>query len=839
MGAEHSPESGMERSAPMKYPLVLFLAFSSGTAALIYEVVWFHLLELVIGSSAISLGILLATFMGGTCLGNVLFPRVIAESRHPLRVYAALEVGIGVAALLTLVLLPIVGPIYFAWGGEGTQGLLLRGMLAAACLFIPTLLMGATLPALSRFAAKANKGFSLGLLYGSNVLGAVSGSLLSGFYLLRHYDVTTTTLAAAGINAIVGAAAMIATWQTSQVGFRKIETESSVGGPEGRKGPPQAPRQRAASRSDREGGPNAKSRSDTRPADMAIYIVIALSGFCALAAEAIWTRTLGLLLGGSVYTFSIVLAVFLVGLGLGSSIGSLLSPNLTSPRRALGWCQLFAAAGVAWTSYNLSASLPYWPINPSLSTSIWFNFQLHLDLALWALLPPTIFWGASFSFALEAARGESRDNGRVMANVYAANTVGAILGALATTLVLIASFGSQWTQQFLIATSGVAALIALFSVTLRRRIVAAIVTFAVVTASTRAVPPLSELLVAHGRYSATWANKSDILYAAEGLNADVAVSSFSSGALTFHVAGKIQASSVPRDMRLQRMLGHLTSLTAKNPESVLVIGCGAGITAGAVAIDPRVQRLALVEIEPLVPQTAATFFGRQNFDVVTNPKVHLHIDDGRHFLLTAKEKFDAITADPLDPWVKGAANLYTREFFEAARDHLKPGGVLSMYIQLFATNADAVKSAVATFFEVFPHGTIWGNTYEGRGHDMILLGSVEPMQVDLFKFEERLRQPDYARVAQSLLEVEMKSPVELFATYAGRASDLTGWLKDAQINRDRNLRMQYLAGAALDADESATIYAEMLRYRRFPEDLFTGPENSLNFLRAGLTPGQR
>ena len=289
-------------------------------------------------------------------------------------------------------------------------------------------------------------------------------------------------------------------------------------------------------------------------------------------------------------------------------------------------------------------------------------------------------------------------------------------------------------------------------------------------------------------------------------------------------------------MRLQRMLGHLTTLTQTNPRSILVIGCGAGITAGAVSIDPRVERVTIVEIEPLVPQAAGTWFSRQNFDVLHNPGVQVRIDDGRHYLLTAKERFDGITVDPLDPWVKGAANLYTKEFLEAARQRLNPGGVVTMYIQLFETNQEAVKSAVATFFEVFPNGTIWGNTYEGRGHDMVLLGQVAPLRIDLDEMEQRFgyRGGGVSAIPQSLAEVGMNSPVDLFATYAGRRSDLTEWLKGAAINRDRNLRMQYLAGIGLNLDDSAAIYAGMLAYRRFPRDLFTSAEGRVDSLRLAL-----
>jgi spermidine synthase len=349
------------------------------------------------------------------------------------------------------------------------------------------------------------------------------------------------------------------------------------------------------------------------------------------------------------------------------------------------------------------------------------------------------------------------------------------------------------------------------------------------------VPPIAKVLIAHGRYAATWVGKGDVIYAAEGINSSVAVSSFPNGVLTFHVAGKIQASNVPRDMRLQRMLGHLTTLTAAHPSSVLVIGCGAGITAGAVSIDPRVERETIVEIEPLVPQAASAYFGEANFEVLHNRKVQVRIDDGRHYLLTTKEKFDGITVDPLDPWVKGAANLYTREFFEAMRRHLTPGGVVTMYVQLFETNRDAVKSAVATFFEVFPNATIWGNPYQGQGHDMVLLGQVEPLRIDLDEMEQRFGyRDDASKIPGSLAEVGMNSPIDLFATFAGRKTDLDGWLKDAAINRDRNLRMQYLAGIGLNLDESASIYADMLAYKRFPEDLFGSAEGRVDSLRRAM-----
>jgi len=746
----------------------VLLAFGSGAAALIYEIVWFQLLELVIGSTAVSLGILLATFMGGMCLGSLILRR--------LRLYA-LELGIAICGILVLFLMPFVGSAYSA----------------AACLLPPTLLMGATLPVLARHVqSTADDASGMGFLYAANIAGGVFGCLLSGFYLLRVYDVATATYVAVAINLTVSALALVA-----------LTRPASDPSPA------------------RQGG------------DSVIYLAIALSGLCALGAEAIWTRTLSLLFGASVYTFAIILAVFLTGLGIGSGIGSLLCRSLAQPRLALGCCQLLAAVAIAWTAYSISASLPYWPIDPSISSNIWFNFELDLARAIWALLPPTLLWGASFPLALAASRPDTReqDPSRLFARIYAANTIGAIIGALGASLLLVAWVGSQRTEQVLIAVSVISGLLLLP----RRWLVMAPAALLVYT-----VPPISKLLIAYGRYAATWAGKSEIVYAGEGINSSVAVAKFPNGTLTFHVAGKIQASNVARDMRLQRMLGHLTTLTVANPRSVLVIGCGAGITAGAVAIDPKVEHEIIVEIEPLVPQAAAKYFSEPNFDVLHNPKVQLRIDDGRHYVLTTKEHFDGITVDPLDPWVKGAANLYTREFLEAIKQHLNPGGVVTMYIQLFETNQDAVKSSIATFFEVFPNGTIWGNPYQGQGHDMVLLGQLPesneiPLRINLDQMEQRVGyRDDSSKMPQSLAEVGMNSPVDLFATYAGRALDLKQWLQGAAINRDRNLRMQYLAGIGLNADDSAAIYAGMLAYRSFPEDLFFSAEGRVDSLREAI-----
>jgi spermidine synthase len=813
----------MTHAPPRWLPLVALLFFGSGAAALIYEIVWLQLLELFVGSSAVSVGVLLGTFMGGMCLGSLLLPRLVSARRNPLRVYAALELAIGVLGVVLLFAMPLVGRVYTAWGGYGLGGFLLRGLVAALCLLPPTIAMGATLPAVARSVEASPSGVSwLGIFYAGNIAGAVFGCLFAGFYLLRVHDMATATYVAAAFNVEVAALALLMA-SASRAGTGASD----------------------ASRAPAVADLHAEGRPEEGGADAFVYAAIALSGFCALAAEVVWTRLLALLLGATVYTFSIILAVFLLGLGLGSGAGAVASRTLARPRVALGWCQLGVVAGVAWSAAMLTRSLPYWPVNVSLSKSVWFTFQLDLARALWALLPAPILWGASFPLALAAVARPGRDSGRMVGGVYAANTLGAIVGALGASLVFLSVLGSQRSQQVLMVAAVLAGLFLLVPSLLRERspagtprvghglALAGAVALAAVLI-TRIVP-VPGILVAYGRYAATWLGQAGaMMYVGEGLNASVAVSRAPSGLFNYHSAGKVQASSAPSDMRLQRMLGHLTTLVPPNPRSVLVIGCGAGVTAGAVSVDPRVERVTIAEIEPLVPRRVAPYFAAANHDVVRNPKVRIVLDDARHYLLTSRERFDAITSDPLDPWVKGAATLYTREFFETARAHLAPGGVVTLFVQLYESTPEAVKSEVATFFEVFPQGIVWGNTHRGRGYDMVLLGQSPAAPIDVDAVDARLKDPAFGDVRSSLAEIGVANAVDLFSTFAGRAADLTPWLADADINRDRDLRLQYLAGLGLNQYQSDRIYADMVRYRRFPEDLFSGSDAVRQALRAAI-----
>lgn len=800
---------------------LLLLFIGSGCAALIYEVVWYQSLALIVGSSAVSMAVVLATYMGGMGLGSLLFLRWRGRLGHPLRIYMQLELLIALFGLLVLYVLPWAGGLYTAIGGGGFSGFLVRGLFCALFLLPPTMAMGATLPAAASWLRATPEGVSrAGFYYAANIAGGVIGCLTAGFYLLRVFDNHTATFVAVALNVLV---AGVAWWLARS-------SEGAVAEPAAPTAAPAAPAARI------------------RDANFEVYIAIGISGACALGAEVIWTRNLALLLGGTVYTFSLILGTMLLGLGIGSSLGAAVARNTQQPRRALAICQTLVIAGLGWAAWSISDDLPNWPINPQLAPSPWFLFQLDFVRSLWTVLPAAICWGASFPLAIRAVADGSSNSSGAVARIYAANTAGAIVGALGTGLVLIEWIGTQQSQRLIMVLALIAVLLMLLPMVRNAAATATRVTagmasvaaLVLVFVAGNFVHPLPGVLVGYGRWAVTWLQShGEFIYVGEGLNATLAVSRQNDGTLYYHNAGKVQASAHYEDMRLQRMLGHLTTLLARDPQNVLVIGCGAGVTAGAVSISPVLKTQTIAEIEPLVPAVVSRFFAQENHNVIGNPKVTVRVDDARHFLLTTDQKFDAITADPFDTWVKGAATLNTKEFYAEMKKHLNPGAVVTAWLPFYETTTAAIKSELATFADAFPYVIIFGNTSSGKGYDGVLMGSMEPFSIDVGEMQARLQSPEYAEVLASLRDVGYGSVEELFGTFAATGEQLRDWLADADINRDRNLRLQYLAGLGVNNYEESAIYADILQQGSWPEEIFHGDPALLARLQAAVDSGKR
>ena len=289
--------------------------------------------------------------------------------------------------------------------------------------------MGATLPAVARWVQSTPQGVSwLGFFYGGNVAGAVVGCLVAGFYLLRLYDNAVATYVAMGLNFAVALAGLALARVTAYVPVADALSAEGV---------------------------------EIHRVAMPVLVTIALSGATALGAEVVWTRLLTLLLGATTYTFSLILAAVLVGLGIGSSAGAFFARTVRDARRALGWCQVGIVVCIAWAAWCETRAMPYWPINPSLSSNAWLQFQIDFVRCVVTVLPAALLWGASFPLALAAAAPDERDAGRLVGVVYAANTLGAILGALVFSLFLVGSIGTQQSQRVLMVLAAIAGLIML------------------------------------------------------------------------------------------------------------------------------------------------------------------------------------------------------------------------------------------------------------------------------------------------------------------------------------------------------------------------------------------
>ena len=785
-------------------PVLLLLFAGSGCSALIYEVAWYQVLQLALGSTAVSLGILLATFMGGLCIGSLWLPRLNLRDRHPLNVYAALEFGIAIFGIAVTIAMPFISHIYVVGAEHGMPGMLLRGLVAAVCMLPSTILMGASLPAIVRGIEATPRGVSWwALLYGGNTAGAVIGCLLAGFYLLRVYNMAIAAFAAAAINIAVAA--------ISYFLARGIHPVIAADTPK----------------------PIA---TDSVSGRWPVYISIALSGAAALGAEVVWTRLLGMLLLATVYVFSIILAVFLIGLAAGGAAASWLIRR-TRADISLGVCQLVLTLGIAWTGMVITGILPFWSDAILTTTNPWEMFVLDFKRCAFAILPAALLWGASFPLACAAAiKSPDDDASRVAGGVYAANTLGGIVGALMVSLVLIPWIGTQQSQRIILMLAALSGAIVLLP-TLKKRPAAALgvlASMAIAGLLAWGLPPVPGELIAYGRRMGTYKDQSQILYVAEGRNSSVAISRWNNGTTYVNVNGHVEATTEPFDMKLQRMVGHLPGIIHPNPKSVLGIGFGAGVSAGTFTRYPGIQKITICEIEPVIPPASTKYFGEQDYNVYHNPKTHVVFDDARHYLLTTTEKFDIIASDPLDVFVKGTAALYSKEYFEVVKQHLNPGGMFSLYVPLYETDEPTIKSELETFFQAFPNATVWSNLREGLGYDMVFMGQLEPLKVNVDEVQQRLDRPDYAPVRESLRGIGVPSALDLFATYAGQKSDVGQWTRGAQINRDADLRLSYLAGWGINSALEDVLYRQMLRYRRLPEGMFTGSPERIQALYAAI-----
>ncbi len=761
----------------------------TGFTGLVYEVLWNRILTLTFGNTVVATSTVLAAYMAGLALGAFLVGRIADRVRNPLFLYAALECLVGLFALLLPSALAFALPLLRALYRSHHLTLLgfTRFFVAFFFLLLPTSAMGGTLPALGRLLARVeNAGKTLALLYAINTIGAVAGTLASGFWVIPSLGLRATMWSMVLINLAVALSATLLAWRISRHSSANRDNVREVSQLRAR----EAAGQPAAL-------PIALSRATYRLVLWAFFA----SGGIALALEVLWARSLLLIFGSTVYAFTSMLAVFLFGLFLGSVLLGLVIDRIDHPVLVLGLVE--AAAGfltllsVSWV--NL---LPSLFIDGFLLLGVQWRSWLALKFLISAivLLPVSIFFGAAFPLVTRMQVTKQERLGSQVGVLYSFNTMGAITGALLAGFVLLPALG---LQRSLMAAALCAIVVgALLTLTIeaggsfRTRLLLSLSLAATGLLTAWTTPTWNRTLLSAGVYFLPRAYISAdgtqnilkeaigdlrVLTYLEGTTETAAVIQTPRNRL-FVVDGKVEATTGPVDMRLQRLQGHLPMLFAPRMDRALNIGLGCGITLGSLKVYP-LKELKCVELEKNI-LGAARFFAAQNRDVLDDPRLKIILNDGRNHILLTDEKYDVITSDPFEPLIAGAASLYTEDHFTNGKTRLTPGGIFCQFLPLYQLSLDDYRMIVRSFCHSFPHVTLW---YTGT--DTVLMGSETPHKTTLDELERRMALPG---VKESLEEIGISNAVQLLQTFVMDPSILPE-VKNGPINSDNHPHIEFSA----------------------------------------------
>jgi spermidine synthase len=747
----------------------------SGATGLIYEVLWARMLGLVFGATTLAVSTVLAAFMGGLALGSALSGKLAQKIRKPLSTYGLMEIGIAIYALLVPLLFRWIDHLYVLIWQQLHPGYfafsLWRFLLSGLVLLVPTTLMGATLPVLTAALVRSpTDSNSVTRLYACNLAGAIIGTLAAGFVLLPALGVRTTILVAAVLNAIVGLVA---------VGLQR----------------------NVQARSNEDAVPLNRVQNPSNPI---WYFTALASGFVTISAQVCWTRTLTMIIGSSTYAFSIVVALFLIGLALGAWFITR-KDRSQGLRSAIVKVEALTALSLLFSLFVLN-QIPALLINLGLRLHIssWTGLlALQILSATLLILVPAVLMGMVMPLVLVWASSDRESAVARVGRSYAVNTVGAIAGAFITGFIFIPKTSTRFTLLFAVICCVVVACLAYEpaggDLALKRS--AAIGLIPVLTIVLFIVAPRMNLAdLSIGAYDSlvrvlaqtregvkedaqtAGPNVHELLMYEEGSTATVSVRR-DQNTVSMAINGRTNASDSIYDMPTQVMLGQLPLLIAPKIDNGLIIGYATGVTVGAMLQSP-VQSVTCVELEP------GTIAGSQFFNHVNNrplddPRATLIIDDARTFLRVTPNRYHVIVSEPSHPWVPGVANLFTREFFELGRARLSDEGIWVQWVQIYQLSTESLRSVLATYQKVFPHVLVFRVGGLSNGKDLLLVGSNKPLNLD--RLAERLREP---RMAAELSRVDLKSEADIKSWYVCDESRLGPAVAGARINTDDNMYIE-------------------------------------------------
>jgi spermidine synthase len=739
------------RSLNIAWPALLL--FASGAASLVYQVLWIKQLALVVGAEVQAVTTGVSAFFAGLALGGWMFGRLADRVNKPLRLYAWIELlaptlAVGCTFSMAHAARPFAAMQdhigVFAWA------------LPFALVGVPAILMGGTLPVLMRAVAPLNGdvGRAGGRLYAANTAGAIVGTLATSFVLIPALGVQGSALAAAALNV----AAAIFSFAL------------------GRRLPASTPVEITAAGEDR------------HRARLALTLY-AIAGGIALGYEVVWSQAIVQFISTRSFAFSIVLATYLCGLVIGSTLVSRHADRARDPWSA--FALLIVAAGLV--AMLEIAFLGEWLLQGQawLSSRV-FSATGNMLAAMCArfalagfcvVFVPTLLLGAAFPFALRLSV-DSREVGRGVGVIIAVNTAGGIAGSLLAGFVLVPLLG---LVHALAALAIAASVVGIVAVTcgpgMRSKVRWSVLALAIATLGTALLTPSDRLasMLAHARGG-------DLTFYAESKGGTVAVVAQKSGGNHFKrlyiqgVSNSGDAMTSLRYMRLQAMLPLL--IHRGEPRSALVIGLGTGITGGALLPYPGLRQRVVAELLPAVVAAAPQFKG--NYRMSTDPRIDIRLHDGRRELLRNTQRYDVITLEPPPPSAAGVVNLYSSDFYKLAASRLQEGGLVAQWLPLPTQNEEDTRALIKSFVDVFPYATLWTTEL----HEMMLIGSMQPIELDVPRITARFDQPT---VAASLREVGIASPAALLATWVTDRAGLEYYAADASPVTDNRPAIEYAA----------------------------------------------
>ena len=824
----------MLNNAPMR-ALVLACFFLSGASGLIFEMVWTRGLTLVFGSTTLAISTVLTAFMGGLGLGSYLAGRLADRLRDPVRAYALAELAIGLYALLVpLILAGYPALNLWLWSSFGDRyGLLslLRFIASAGLLLLPTTLMGATLPILGRYLVSRpwelqRVGLRLGTLYAINLFGAVTGSFLAGFVLLPVLGVRTTNLIAAGFNLTLATAVLIVQR------FGRAEHKPSLD-------------ELAAEMAPAGSEPAPPPAAVTPAARRVVLAGFALSGLSAMTLQVLWTRALAVVLGSSIFSFTLILLAFLVGLGTGSAIFGRIADRLRRPVLALALLHL-SIVGAVGLSYLITDELPFvfaWLVS-STSASVDAIQACQFVAACVTVLPATILMGGVFPLTVRVVTADLDHVARDLGGAYALNTLGAIAGSFLSGFVVLPALGLQkGIYAAVLVTLCLAAVLFLVAPALSRRQRVLGAGAAVALAVLGPLLPRWNLVnFSMGFFRVSIAKdyierqqsprkkpweKPELIFYKDGVSTTVSVDRWGK---TFALKnnGKVDASS-EADMPTQITVGLLPLLlyphdVATRPPRVALIGYGSGVTAGSVTQFP-IKSLEVIELEPAIYQ-ASHYFDHVNRRPLEDPKVTARVGDGRNFLTQRRDRFDVIISQPSNPWITGVSNLFTREYFRAIRARLVDDGVFCQWAQLYEMSPFNIKTIYRTLRDEFPHVLVFAA--EDLSSDTILIASARPIALDTARIAALMAD---ARTGAEAARAGIDGAHDIPAHLLLGPEEVEAFTAGAVVNTDDNARIEFsaprdLLGYARFDPYLARVYGPLWPYGRLSQLVrgYDGPD---------------